>query len=205
MQRRVRPDFPIELQLKGGLRLRLRHVRPGDRELLRKGLAHFSRRSTHQRFFTPVVTFSDEDLDYLTDVDGVDHVALGALEVTTGSEKGVGIARYIRLEDTPDVAEAAVSVLDAYQSRGIGSLLLAALARCAAAAGVETFRAYVLQENRRFLQYLTALGAERRDAGGGIVEIDLPVVVVEKHIPDGPATRTARWAWQRIERASCSS
>lgn len=205
MQRRVRPDFPIELQLKGGLRLRLRHVRPGDKELLRSGLAHFSRRSTYQRFFTPVVTFSDEALDYLTDVDGVDHVALGALDVTAGTEKGVGIARYIRLADPPSAAEAAVSVLDAYQRRGIGSLLLAALARCAAADGIETFRAYVLQDNHRFLQYLTALGAERRDAGGGIVEIDLPVVTTEKQIPDGPATRTARWAWQRIERASCTS
>ena len=62
-----------------------------------------------------------------------------------------------------------------------------------------------MEDNRRFLQYLMALGAERRDGEGGIVEIDLPVVASEEQIPDGPATRTARWAWQRIEQATCTS
>lgn len=205
MPRRAPPDFPIELQLKGGLRIRLRYVRPSDKDLIQKGLAHFSRRSTYQRFFTPVVTFSEAHLDYLTDVDGENHVALGALDVTSGTEEGVGIARYIRLENAPSVAEAAVSVLDAYQSLGLGSLLLAALARCAAAGGIETFRAYVMEDNRRFLQYLMALGAERRDGEGGIVEIDLPVVTSEEQIPDGPATRTARWAWRCIEQAAYPS
>lgn len=205
MPRRVPLDFPIELQLRDGLCLRLRHVHPSDKDLLRKGLAHFSQRSTYQRFFTPVVAFSEKHLDYLTNVDGIAHVALGALDVTSEVEEGVGIARYIRLEATPSVAEAAVSVLDAYQSRGIGSLLLAALTRCAAANGIDTFRAYVMEDNRRFLQYLMALGAERREGAGGIVEIDVPVVTSEEQIPDGPATRTARWAWQRIERAAYSS
>lgn len=205
MQQPARSTFPIELQLAGGLRLRLRPVHPGDKDLLRKGLALFSRRSTYQRFFTSVVTFSEAHLDYLTDVDGTDHVALGALDVTAGPEDGVGIARYIRLEDAPTVAEAAVSVLDAYQSRGIGSLLLAALARCAAVGGVETFRAYVLEDNHRVLQYLAALGAERRDRGGGVVEVDLPVMSSLAQIPGGPATQTARWAWRRVEQAARAS
>lgn len=205
MHQPIRPALPIELLLDGGMRLRLRHVRPSDKDFIRKGLAHFSRRSTYQRFFTPVVTLSEVHLEYLTEVDGTDHVAIGALDVTSGSECGVGIARYIRLEDAPHVAEAAVSVLDAYQGRGIGSLLLATLSRFAAAGGVTTFRAYVLEENRRFLHYLSALGAERREQGSGIVRVDVPVLVDEQQIPHGPATRTAQWAWRRLQQVISAS
>jgi GNAT superfamily N-acetyltransferase len=205
MHQPTRPALPVELRLDGGMRLRLRHVRPSDKDLIREGLAHFSRRSTYQRFFTPVVTFSDAHLAYLTEVDGLDHVAIGALDVTSGSECGVGVARYIRLGDAPHVAEAAVSVLDAYQSRGIGSLLLAALSGVAAAGAITTFRAYVLDENRRFLRYLSALGAEWRDQGSGVVQVDVPVFTDERQIPDGPATQTARWAWRRLQQATSTS
>jgi GNAT superfamily N-acetyltransferase len=98
-----------------------------------------------------------------------------------------------------------VSVLDAYQSRGIGSLLLAALSGVAAAGAITTFRAYVLDENRRFLRYLSALGAEWRDQGSGVVQVDVPVFTDERQIPDGPATQTARWAWRRLQQATSTS
>ena len=52
----------------------------------------------------------------------LDHEALGARAADTGD--GVGVARYVRLESQPDVAEAAVAVLDEWQHRGVGSALL---------------------------------------------------------------------------------
>jgi len=197
--------LPVELTLDDGTEIRIRRVRPDDRELIRKGLRHFSQRSTYMRFFTPVVRFSEEHLDYLTDVDGVDHLALGALDVTGGEEQGVGVARYIRLRQEPHVAEAAVAVLDAYQGRGIGSLLLAALSRCAAAHGIEIFRAYLLEENRRFLRFLQAIGAIRQQKEGDIVQVDLPVYRELSQLPEGPETRTARGAWKQLDAALAAS
>jgi RimJ/RimL family protein N-acetyltransferase len=203
MSHRNPPSLPVELELAPDFRIRIRHVQPSDKALLRKGLAHFSRRSTYQRFFTPVVTFSEQQLDYLTDVDGSDHVALGALDVTDGSEQGIGIARYIRLPETPHVAEAAVSVIDAYQGRGVGSVLLATLSQFAAAYSIHSFRAYVLAGNRRFLQYLMALGATRQTQGHGIVQIDLPV---RAHLADIPEeATTARGAWKCLEVAQSTT
>jgi GNAT superfamily N-acetyltransferase len=193
--------LPVELDVEPGLRIRIRHVQPSDKALLRDGLARFSRQSTYQRFFTPVVRFSEDQLEYLTNVDGAEHVALGALDVTGGTEHGVGIARYIRLPETPDVAEAAVSVIDAYQSRGIGSLLLAALSQFAAARSIHTFRAYVLAGNRRFLQYLIALGATCQSGESGVVQVDLPVRADRSELPEQPVTVTARWAWDRLDAA----
>jgi len=193
--------LPVELDVEPGLCIRIRHVQPTDKTLLRDGLDRFSRQSTYQRFFTPVVRFSEDQLEYLTNVDGTEHVALGALDVTGGTERGVGIARYIRLPETPGVAEAAVSVVDAYQSRGIGSLLLAALSQCAAACSIRTFRAYVLAENHRFLQYLIALGATCSSSEGGVVQVHLPVRGDRSDLPKQPATATAQWAWGQLDAA----
>lgn len=195
------PTLPIELVVRNGRCVRLRHVRSSDKAFIREGLKHFSRRSTYQRFFTPVVRLSEAQLQYLTEVDGERHVALGALDITTAPARGVGIARYIRLEATPQVAEAAVSVLDAYQSCGIGSVLLVLLSRCAAASEIETFRAYVLADNRRFVRYLMALGADISDTGGGILQVDLPVYARREEMPDGPNAATAHWAWQQVDEA----
>ncbi len=205
MPHAVLSALPVELVLDDGGRLRIRSVRPEDKALLREGLKQLSPRSTYQRFFTSAIAFSDEHLEYLTDIDGVDHVALGALDVTSGEERGVGVARYVRLEPSSPVAEAAVAVLDAYQGRGIGSLLLAMLGRCAADNGVDVFRAYLLEENRRFLRYLLALGATRTTSDAGVVQIDLPVYRTLEAIPDTPEAQTARWAWQRIDAALAAS
>ena len=48
--------------------------------------------------------------------------------------------------------EVAFAVADAWQGHGIATILLAHLAHAAASAGIDTFRAIVLPENRRMLQ-----------------------------------------------------
>ena len=194
-------DAPLDLTLRDGTPIRIRGVRPEDRALIQDGLKRFSRTSTYHRFFTPVVRFSDEHLQYLTEVDGTNHCALGALDQSGETPTGVGIARYIRLDDEPTVAEAAVSVLDAYQGNGAGSLLLAALSQCAAENGVEVFRGYLLNANRRFIRHLLQLGASRQESHSGIVQMDFPVRAHGRDIQKTPETRLARWAWQQIEAA----
>jgi GNAT superfamily N-acetyltransferase len=195
--------FPCTVST-GDLSLCIRSVTPGDRERLREGIASISPETAYRRFFTPRFTPDEEDLDYLTDVDGEDHLALGALDCRDPERRGVGVARCVRLEDAPTVAEMAVVVTDAYQNRGIGSLLLAGLSRCADRHGIERFQGYVLVENEPFFNYLVSLGARVVAVHDAVAELEIPVHASAGPLPDGASAR-ARWAWRTLEHAEAGT
>jgi GNAT superfamily N-acetyltransferase len=182
----------------GDLRVCLRPVTPDDRDRLLEGLQALSGETSYRRFFTPSFYPGEATLHYLTHPDGERHVAVGAVDCTRDGTPGVGAARYVQLTDQPDVAEAAVVVIDAYQRRGIGSLLLAALSRVAADKGLDRFRGYVLAENRDFLTYLRTLGAVNERIHDGVIQFDVPVYAHAEALPSGPETERARRAWRTL-------
>jgi GNAT superfamily N-acetyltransferase len=113
------------------------------------------------------------------EVDHVDHEALVAMPLL--SAEIVGECRFIRLPDQPDTAEVGVTVVDAWQGRGLGSALLARLSEHALQAGVEYFTAEVLAENRTMLALLPSLGQVEAEAHGPVV-----TTRVELAEPSGP-------------------
>lgn len=172
------PSFNEEHTLADGCRLTLRFIRPDDADELRRGFAHLSRESRYRRFLSEVSTLTDEMIDYLTKIDGQNHVAVVA---TTDSpdlktEVGLGVARFIRLNDEPEVAEAAVTVADEAQGRGIGRLLLIALAKLAIERGIKTIRAEVLASNEPMRKLLSEVGAVVRSDDGATLVFDVPLV-----------------------------
>jgi GNAT superfamily N-acetyltransferase len=105
-------------------------------------------------------------------VDHSDHEALVALDPETRA--GVGVARYVRSSDDPEVAEVAVAVSDPWQGLGVGTALLQRLTERARAEGIERFSAEVLAENERMLELAASLGdVSVSDAGEGAVELIL--------------------------------
>lgn len=184
-----------------GLRVRLRPITPDDRQRVLEGLRKISEETSYHRFFTPQFMPNEAQLRYLTEVDGDRHVAIGAVDADDPTEPGLGAARYVRLEDDPTVAEAAALVIDDYQRHGVGALLLAALNRHAYEHGVRAFRAYVMQENTDFLDYLRSLGTVREVVHEGVCEIDLPVITTADDLPQGPEHKAVRRAWQAFNDA----
>jgi len=153
---------PTEVRLADGSVVVMRPIRAEDRELLREGFERLSPQSRYFRFFSPVDHLSESLLTYFCDVDQHDHVALGAVRRIDGREVGVGIARCIRLADEPHAAEAAVAVADDHHGRGIGTMLLEALAAVALQVGVDEFRLLVRRDNHAMLDVLERLGATTR-------------------------------------------
>ena len=163
------------LVLRDGSRVRLRPVEPADKALLADGFARLSPESRYRRFLAPLPQLSDAQLRYFTEVDHHDHEALAALDATTG--RGVGVARFVRLCDRPSVAEAAVTVADDWQGRGLGTLLLEALAERARDEGVATFTGLLLASNHEMMELLEHVARVRvvdRQTGTVEVEVDLP-------------------------------
>lgn len=118
-----------------------------------------SGRSRWLRFASAVKELSDTQLDYLTDLDGKNRVAWCAATNTGNHPGGIGLARYIRLGDEPDVAEFAVSVVDEFQDQGVGYTLLKSLCESAKSNGIHTLRGYVLPQNKRMLRLAKHLRA----------------------------------------------
>lgn len=164
----------VEVELLDGSSVRIRRISPADADLLRAGFERLSPESRRRRFLAAMTRLSDSMIEYLTDVDHHDHEALLAIDPATG--EGTGVARYIRERGTAD-AEAAVTVADAWQGRGLGTALLELLADRAREEGVRRFKAIVLADNRAMLELLEGLGdTQVVDARAGTVEltIDLP-------------------------------
>ncbi len=111
---------------------------------------------------------------YLTEIDHHDHEALVAVDEATG--EGVGVARYVRDPQRGDVAEVAVTVIDDWQGRGLGTLLLEVISARAREKGITTFTALMLASNEEMMDLFRRLDPMRIvDRGGGRVEIELPI------------------------------
>jgi len=166
-------------RLRDGTPVRLRPIGPADRARLAAGFTKLSPDSRYRRFFTAMPTLPDSMLDRLVATDAHNHVAIGA-EVAgddAAPAEGLGVARFIRLADAPDVAEIAVAVIDEYQGRGLGHLLLEALVEAARASGIKRFRASVQADNTRVRSLLDDIGADvtvRFEDGCLVYEIPLP-------------------------------
>jgi GNAT superfamily N-acetyltransferase len=172
------------VKLRDGTAVVLRLLRPEDKQLLVDGLARLSLQSRYRRFLEPKAKLSSAELKYLTEIDGVNHFAIGAVLDRPGEpEQGLGIARFVRLPGEEAVAEPAIVVLDEFQRRGLGGLLLRRLVDAARERGIRSFRGLVLAENvpvRTLLRERLPDAAQFVDAEGITIEVPLP------ELPEAP-------------------
>ena len=158
-------------------------LHPDDRHRYLTGFEKVSAESLYTRFMSPVVRLSESQLRYLLEVDHTDHEALLAVDEEGG--EAVGVARFVRSSEAPDVAEAAVLVVDDWQGNGLGKALCRLLAERAREVGVETFEALLLVSNEAMMTLLESLGPVRtvsQDGATIAVEVALPVSGIGEHL-----------------------
>src|SRR5436309_3466236 len=111
-------EWEFDALLADGATVHMRPIRPDDRDELAAFHESLSRETIYRRFFGAHPHLSEKEIERFTNVDYHDRFALVAL--VHGKLTAVG--RYDSV--APEVAEIAFVVADAYQGRGIGSLLL---------------------------------------------------------------------------------
>ena len=166
---RVRKSRPVVLR--DGSAVLIRQVRGTDAPLLADGFARLSAASRQMRFLGVKKQLSAAELRYLTDVDHHDHEALGALDQVGGH--GVGIARYIRDADDPQAAEIAITIVDDWQGRGLGTELLAQLSDRARQEGIRRLTALTDAGNAAVAALLRNAGARLLHRGRGTIEYEI--------------------------------
>ena len=134
----------MDVALRDGSTVRVRAVRPDDVEELRALLGGMSDRSRWLRFLSAAA-----DLERAARSAARPEGGMGLVATAGSPERIVAHATYIL--ETPERAEVAFEVADAWHGRGLATILLAHLAGAAERDGVATFVAYVHPTNHRMI------------------------------------------------------
>ena len=152
--------------------VRIRELRRGEYHPVDAVFAGLSPRSRYLRFHTGMPHLPNAVREALVAVDGVRHVALVA-ERDPGAEP-IGIARLIAT--SPDRAELAIAVIDAWHRRGVGRQLLDELLQRAVKAGYRELTAVVLPHNEAIRRVLhEAFPDMRAKLHDGVYELTCPI------------------------------
>src|SRR5260221_11320359 len=107
----------------------VRPTRPGDIDLEMEFARKLSKETRYNRFLGGGVRLTPEMLEKFTRIDFSRDMALMATATLEGAEAAIGVARYVRLAEGA-TCEFAITIADAWQSRGIGSEVPAPRGRC---------------------------------------------------------------------------
>lgn len=163
--------------LRDGSTLTVRPIRQDDSAELARFYSSLSLESRVFRFFAAVAN-ADSSVKGMVQIDYT--TSYGIVAIAGAQPQIVGHAMYVQIEARK--AELALAVADAYQGRGLGTILLGQLAEAAAAAGLDMLEAVVRPENHRMLQMLRESGFPvHARSEPGEVHADLPTALT----PDG--------------------
>lgn len=115
--------------LRDGSRVRIRPICPQDIGRYAAFIDGLSARTRHYLFLAAVAHLSEDRLRRMCEADHAHDMAYVALSEAgpgdePGGERQIGVARYAVADDPSEGAEISVAVADAWQRRGLGTLLL---------------------------------------------------------------------------------
>ena len=166
---------PFDATLHDGRRVRLRPVTPADRERLLDGFRRMSRRSRLWRFRRSLRRLTEKEIRFLTEPDYHRHVAWGAVSLDEPGEPGVGVARFVRDVEAPEVAECAITVVDGWQGVGLGQLLAETLLSAALVRGVDRLVGTFTPDNLPARKLAARIGGRSPRLHAGLFEVEIPV------------------------------
>ncbi|NNE60249.1 MAG: GNAT family N-acetyltransferase [Woeseia sp.] len=174
---------PVELN--DGKIVTFRAIQPSDKSALSDAFEELSLESRRRRFLASKSGLTDKELNYFTEIDGVNHYAIVAVVTTAedGAQSGAGVARIVRTDDDPAAAELAIVIADAWQRRGIGRKLLERIVAVASERGIKRIRAMSLADNDQLRGLLEKYddGVEVGPTRSGVLQFTLTVPPPDRH------------------------
>ena len=170
------PAARTHIRLLDGTNITIRPVQTDDRDAVHGLLDGLSPHARYLRFLAPLPDIPAWAVDSLCRQDDHDHVARVA--VTDGG-RVAGIAQIFRHPASPAAAEVAVTIATPHQRRGLGPVLLHALAVEAEQVGIDTFTYVASPANRTAVRLMRRLGATARFSEG-LIHGQVPVAVLRR-------------------------
>jgi GNAT superfamily N-acetyltransferase len=162
---RALSDFaPFDRCLEDGLEVRLRPIVPEDRERIHRAYELLSEESRLNRFWERPPRLSERHAARLAGIDRDDRLAWIALNPADESFPGYAGASFWRDEEEPARAELSFTVADAWQRRGLATLLYSILWHEGWRSGVREFTGQCRKQNRAMARWWTEMGGRVSDA-----------------------------------------
>lgn len=162
----IGPDYPRWNEtLRDGTHVLIRPIVRTDAAEERTFIDALSPQSRRYRFLGQVRHPSAEMIERLTHLDYRQDVAFAAIVHDGAREKFVGIARYNTSADGTD-CECAVTVLDDWQGKGLGTLLMRHLVEVAKCRGITRMWSLDSAENVAMADLARHLGFHREQDPG---------------------------------------
>jgi RimJ/RimL family protein N-acetyltransferase len=149
-------DYKAAEILRDGSPIAIRALRRDDGPGMLAAVGRTSTQSLRRRFFVTKKGFSEREVAFFLNIDFENHVALVAEIDEDGHPVIIGGGRYVVVQ--PGQAEIAFVVVDAYQAKGLGTILMWHLAALAREAGLRELIAEVLPENTAMLKVFRKFG-----------------------------------------------
>jgi acyl-CoA hydrolase/GNAT superfamily N-acetyltransferase len=170
-------SYPVELETRRhfkGVDVFFRPIKPSDERRLKDLFYSQSMETTVMRFGIPLKRLPERDLQRMAGVDYRESMAIAGFVKENGRERMIAVGRYCGAPGSK-AAEAAFTVHDDYQGRGIGSFLVNYLAWIARERGLEVLTAEVMSLNPRMRRALSNSFAEvdERDLGPDGISLKL--------------------------------
>lgn len=180
--------YPAELDRRLRLRdstvVRVRPIRAEDGAIEQAFVRNLSAESKYFRFMSALGELPEAMLARFTRIDYDREMAFIALVCEQGQEVEIGVARYA-VDGTDSGCEFALVIADAWQHRGLGTILMLDLIAAARRRGLTSMQGMVLATNSAMLGLAHALGFSIRTHPG-----DASVRYVTKHFgPDSPPSQ----------------
>ncbi len=198
--------WDADFVLMDGTTVHIRAIGPDDHARLQRFHASLSPETIYFRFFSGHTTLSSQELHAFCKVDFADRMAFVAVD---SDGEFVAVGRYDRTEGS-DEAEVAFTVTDAYQERGLATILLDHLAAYAITKGIRRFAAETLAENRKMREVLRHAGfAEHEEFDGVGIHVEMNIeptreslAAVEERVPTAAVHSDAEAAYLQRDLAS---
>jgi len=151
------PEIKMDFDWKGKYHLRVGSVQPHNKKQISEGLRDMSPETIRNRFLGSKREFSDQELQYLTTLDGWNHYAIG-IEEREKLKRGVGLIRLVRASHSDLEAEIAITIIDEYQKMGLGSFLLNLIMLAALERKIEKLSFTFLPQNDAIVKLVKRAG-----------------------------------------------
>lgn len=137
----------------------IRPLRESDHQSERAFIEGLSAKAMHNRFLGQIPHPTDDFIRRLINVDMINDVALAAVTGEGEQQRFLGVSRYAA-DPGRRTCECAIVVADAWQHRGLGTMLMRRLIEIATRRGLTLMQSTDLAENTEMRQLARELGFE---------------------------------------------